>query len=831
MISLGELLEATGVRPSPHWPTEASYTGFAYDSRGPCQGRVFVAVRTATGDGHEHIAHALSRGAAAVLCEAVPVGVAPGVPVLEVGDVLAALADWARLVTGRWRPKTIAVGGSLGKTTTKELLAAALSRRFRVTRSPGSYSGRLGLPVALGEMRRDADVAVMEFGTDGFGEMQALCSMAPPEMAVITNVCERHLDVFGSLDNAAAEMGAVLDCSSMAVVNCDDERSWRLRERARGALGFGLHRGELRAHQVRVEEDGLCLRVAYGSDEAECRVTLFAPALVYDCLAALGAALLLGLSLEEAVAGLGEYRPLPGRMNPLAGQGGVTVLDDTFGGSPTSALAALGGLGQPWVRGERHAVVGGLEDWEDSWAGPLATEVDRVADVFWGLGDQGAAIARELARAKGHVLYSYTDVIEGLKESLQAGDVVLVKGGRAARLERIVASLVGPSARDRLVRQEPMWDSVRMVRPERPTWVELDVEALGSNTRLLRQACGVPLMAVLKADAYGHGAARTARVVLRHGAESLGVACLGEASALRRAGIEAEILVLGYTPAWQARQAVREGVSCAVFGWEEAEALARAGADLGTRAVVQVKVDTGMARLGLTPEAVPAFLARLARLSTLEVRGIFTHFGSADSADLSYTRRQLDRFQDLLDRLEVEGLRPPVAHAANTAAALRLPESRLDLVRVGIGLYGLDPSSEAPLPEGFRPVLSLKTTVAQVKVVPPGTYVGYGRAHLTDRETTVAVIPVGYADGFRRGPRNWGSVLVRGRHCPILGNVCMDQAMVDVSGVPGVRKGDEVVLIGRQGDATIGAADVAARLGTIAYEVVSEILARVPRMT
>lgn len=831
MIRLEELLEATGARTQPGSQRDAVYSGFAYDPLGACDGRVFVAVPTENGDGQESIARALSRGAAAVLCEQAPPDLAAGVPVLEVPDVLGALSDWARLVVGTWRPSVVAVTGGLGKSITKELLASMLRQRFRVTRAADNQSGRLGLPVALAEMDREAEVAVLELAVDGLGQMRALCDMAPPDLTVVTGICERGQECFASPKDLAAEIGCAVASARLAALNQDDERSWRLRERSEGVLGFGLESGDLRAEDVRLDKDGMALRLVYRGEAVPCRVRLHAPALVYDCLAAVAAALQLGLSLEEAAAGLQHYTPLPGRMNPLPGRSGAVVLDDSYGGCPASALAGLAGLGAYPASGRRHAVLGDLDGWDPAHVLLLAAEVRRSADAFWALGDHGAAIAQALPGMDAQVFYSCREMTQALDEELGPGDVVLVHGGRRARLERAVAALVEPSHRGQVVRQGPQWDSARVVWPDRPTWAELDMEALASNTRLLREISGVPVMAVLKGDAYGHGAARVARVVLRSGAEALAVACLPEARALRRAGIEeAEILILGYNPAWLAREAVRNRVSCALYGWEEARALAQAGADLGMRPVVHVKVDTGMGRLGLDPEDVPEFLERLADQGALEVRGIFTHFGSADSADLSYCYWQLERFLRLLDTLEAKGLRPPVAHAANTAAAVGVPEARLDMVRPGIGLYGLDPSPEAPLPPGFRPVLSLKTTVAQVKTVPRGTYVGYGQACYVDREITVAVIPVGYADGFRRSPRNWGHVLVRGQRCPVLGNVCMDQAMVDVSAVPGVCKGDEVVLIGRQGDATIEAEDVAASMGTIPYEVVSEILARVPRM-
>ncbi|MGB4802448.1 MAG: alanine racemase, partial [Anaerolineae bacterium] len=394
-----------------------------------------------------------------------------------------------------------------------------------------------------------------------------------------------------------------------------------------------------------------------------------------------------------------------------------------------------------------------------------------------------------------------------------------------------------------LVRQDAGWRQVRLARPDRPTWLEVDLEAIADNLRILQQFVGpgVGICAVLKADGYGHGAVRVARTVLNNGARLLAVACLAEAITLRRAGIAAPILILGYTPPWQARDVVLNRVTPTVFDLDFAQALQRAvnaldagqpGRSLRTAAgfALHVKVDTGMARLGLEPDAVMPFIQALHELPDLFVEGIFTHFATADSADQTYLRWQLGRFQAVLEQLTAQGLRPPCVHAANSAATLTLPASHFDLVRTGIALYGLQPGPETPLPPGMRPALRWKSTVAQVKRLPAGAFVSYGAAYRTECEQTIAVAPVGYADGFRRTPLTWPPVLVRGQRAPIVGRVTMDQTMLDVTHIPGVRAGDEVVLIGRQGAQEVTVDDVAAALGTINYEVVSEILARVPRV-
>ena len=404
-------------------------------------------------------------------------------------------------------------------------------------------------------------------------------------------------------------------------------------------------------------------------------------------------------------------------------------------------------------------------------------------------------------------------------------------------MERVTELLMAQpeQAREQLVRQTPGWKQIVVMRPDRPTWVEIDLSAIAHNTRQIQSVVGpdVRILASLKADAYGHGALKVARTVLLNGASMLGVATVSEAIPLREAGIYAPILVFGYVPHWQMREAVRLNLTITLYSIEAAQALSRAAQALNQAVKVHVKVDTGMGRLGMRAEHIADILELLHEIRALphlELEGIFTHFAMADTQDLTHARMQLSRFLHVLQRIDEEHLRPPLVHAANSAAILSLPKAHFDMVRPGIALYGLDPSSEVPLPAEFRPALSFKTQVAQVKDVPEGECISYGCTYTTDRPTRIAILPVGYADGFRRAPTNWGYVLVHEQEAPLLGRVCMDQCIIDITHIPHVRVGDEVVLIGQQGTASLTAEQVAQRLGTINYEVVSEILARVPRV-
>jgi alanine racemase len=271
-------------------------------------------------------------------------------------------------------------------------------------------------------------------------------------------------------------------------------------------------------------------------------------------------------------------------------------------------------------------------------------------------------------------------------------------------------------------------------------------------------------------------------------------------------------------------------VTLTVYDPDVARLYSRAAQELRRTARLHIKVDTGMGRLGLLPDQVLPFARNLRDLAGVDVEGILTHFSVADEESLDYTRWQLARFRRVLDNLAEEGITFRKVHCANSSATLRLPESHFDMVRVGLAMYGLRPSPHVSLPEASRPALTWKTSVAQVKTLPPGSFVSYGNTYCTTDQETIGVIPVGYADGFRRAPTRWEAVLVRGRRAPIVGRVCMDQTMIRLDHIPDARVGDEVVLIGRQGGDEITAEEVAGWLGTINYEVVSEILARVPRV-
>ena len=376
-----------------------------------------------------------------------------------------------------------------------------------------------------------------------------------------------------------------------------------------------------------------------------------------------------------------------------------------------------------------------------------------------------------------------------------------------------------------------MIDSATRLPTGATTWLEIDQSAIRSNLRLMRGLTGpqTRLMAIIKADAYGHGARATARSVLAAGAQALGVASLPEALELREAGIDAPMLLLSYVPPQALPTAIEHKLTLTLFDAAQARACNQAARATGRRLQAQVKLDSGMGRMGALVGDAPAFQDQLADLPWLQLEGCYTHFAQADE-DLDWTREQLRRFLTAVAVMRERGARFSTLHSANSAATLTLPASHLDLVRPGIALYGLSPSDTVPLPAGFRPALSWKTQVVQLKDLPAGHGVGYGRTWTAASATRMAVLPVGYEHGYRRAPHQSPSVLLRGQVAPVIGRISMEKTAIDVSSIPGARVGDEVVLLGRQGEACISAEMLAARFGSSNYEVVTGLSARMPRL-
>lgn len=365
----------------------------------------------------------------------------------------------------------------------------------------------------------------------------------------------------------------------------------------------------------------------------------------------------------------------------------------------------------------------------------------------------------------------------------------------------------------------------------RPTWVTVDQDALAWNMKQVRQLIGKnkKILAVVKADAYGHGAVACSKVFLENGADVLGVATVEEAAELRHHGIGEPVVVFGLVQPHEAEAVIRLKLEPTVVNYQQARILNQTAKKIKKTVAIQLKIDTGMGRIGFDPSECMSVVEQVSQLSNVSISGMFTHFANADGGDKQLLKEQIRLLKEATTSVrKMVGVSFDV-HAANSAAVIESPDAYFDMVRPGLMLYGLYPADGLKKKATLKPALSWSTKIVQIKDVETGTGLSYGHTFVTRRPTKVATLPVGYADGYSRLLSNQGDVLIRGKICPVIGRVCMDMTLVDVTGVPSVKSGDEVVLIGRQGRYELTADMMAEKRDTIAYEVACNISKRVPR--
>lgn len=367
----------------------------------------------------------------------------------------------------------------------------------------------------------------------------------------------------------------------------------------------------------------------------------------------------------------------------------------------------------------------------------------------------------------------------------------------------------------------------------RPVWAEINLNNLENNIREIKNKVGdKEIIATVKANAYGHGAVDVAPVLLENGATRLAVAVITEALELRRAKISAPIIILGYTPLDFSKEIITNDIEQTVYNYEYAKNLSDEAIKLNSKAKIHIALDTGMGRIGFLPnEESIEEIKKIFKLPGIKVEGIFTHFATSDEADKEYSMMQYEKFKYVCNAIEETGIKIPLKHVSNSAAIIDLEETYLDAVRPGIILYGYYPSEEVKKELiKIKPVLTLKAKIANLKTLHKDMYISYGRTFKTERESKIGTLPIGYADGYSRSLTGKGKILINGKLAPVVGKICMDQCMVDLTDVEDVKLGDEVILLGEDSNIKIDADDIAELLGTISYEVLCMIKNRVPRV-
>ncbi|EKO1913953.1 alanine racemase [Clostridium botulinum] len=372
-----------------------------------------------------------------------------------------------------------------------------------------------------------------------------------------------------------------------------------------------------------------------------------------------------------------------------------------------------------------------------------------------------------------------------------------------------------------------------MFRNLRAVWAEIDLDNLQHNLKEIKKICGnKEVIGVIKANAYGHGAMEIAPTLLENGVSRLAVAVLSEAMELRMSGVKESIMILGYTPWALGDMLLDNDIEQSVYSYNDALELSRIAVLKRKILKIHIVVDTGMGRIGFLPtkESVEN-VYKISKLPNIKIEGVFSHFSSADELDKDYTLYQMNKYNQFINKLEEKNIQVPIKHIANSAAIIDLGSTHLDAVRAGIIMYGYYPSNYVLRNNiKLKPVMSLKTSIVHIKKVSSGEYISYGRTFKTEKESIIATLPIGYADGYNRLLSNKGKVIVNGKLAPVIGRVCMDQCMIDVTSIEDLKVGDVVTIMGEENGVSYTAEDIASEIGTISYEVICNVNKRVPRV-
>jgi Alr-MurF fusion protein len=846
MISLYDLLKASrGQLLGP--PLTQIFEDFCWDVRGAfSENRLFVALEAEYGDTHNLIPEAVASGAAGVLCSRQPDCDISGVPVILVQDTIEALYAWCHFLVGRLGVKVITVVGELVEPTALDAICRVLQVRGETHCCMDRLPPVLKIPHAAAHLRPEHTFMVIGLDPTHSGLLTHAVEALQPDVSVVLDsdsVMTNRVTGAGQFEHVMRVVEN-LSPGGLAVLNYDDGRVHLLQEAARAqVITIGVQRfgADLMAYDLTIDRLGLRFDVRHGQDRyADLQFDLLGEHHAYTILSAVAVGQYYGIAVQSSLDELSQLESAPGNLEPAEGPNGSLIVDNSYSAGTESILPALDWLrrlGESELTGRRLLVLG---DWytDSRLASRIVNEVGRNAeatiDCLLTIGTQGAWLAHQLitqgvAATLIGITYTLDDALQLIEKEFQprSDDVIIVHGHSDSQLDRLVAALTARSSPDFTPAR-----NITVIGRGRLNWLEFDYAALANNVRLLQAnlADHVQLMAVVKADAYGHGAVASAWTALNNGAAWVGASSVQEAIELRSYGIRVPILTMNVSNSESILEAVKNNLSTTVFDLQLAKAYNRFALSVGRKLRVHIKVDSGMGRLGILPEALPEFFRQITALPGLEIEGIYTHFSTADE-DPEYAAEQLRIFQNGVRLIQTSmGIKIPLIHAANSAASLTQPETHLNMVRTGISMYGLAPAPDLPLPPGFQPVMTWKSSIAQVKVLPEGHPVSYGNTYVTKQPERIAIVPVGYGDGFRRGPRHWGHVLVRGQRAPILGRVSMEKTVISVDHIPDVLVGDEVVLLGRQGDQQITAEEIAEQLGTINYEVTTNILPRLSRL-
>ena len=795
------------------------------DSRSLCfpEQTLFFALRTKRNDGHKYIDDLYRRGVRNFVVEQLPAGSYEGASFLKVPSPLAALQRLAERHRDEFDIPIVGITGSNGKTWVKEWLYQLLRTERTVTRSPRSYNSQIGVPLSVWLLNENSRIGLFEAGISQPGEMLALRDIIQPTIGVFTSLGMAHQENFRSLDEKCMEKLQLFHDAKVIVYPSDDDTVSRCVRRSdfKGER-IGWSRFSEKAPMF-VRTEGRHISYIYKDVEGSYDIPCIDEASIENSITCAAVALYLGLTPEQIAANMANLEPIAMRLEVKEGRRGLTLINDSYNNDVNSLDIALDFMNRrPEQEGKCKTLI--LSDIYQSGESPqeLYAEVSelmqkRGIDRFIGIGPEITAQAAKIA--VGHKWF-FDDVEQFLQSSLlrsMHNEIVLLKGARAFGFERITEQL-----------EQKVHETI----------LEVDLNAVVNNLNHFRSLLRpeTKMVCMIKADAYGAGAIEVAKTLQEHRVDYLAVATADEGAELRRAGITQNIIVMN--PEMSSFKTLFDNdLEPEVYSFRIMDALIHAARAQGiTGWPVHIKLDTGMHRLGFntgtteSTEEISKLIACLKAQQAIIPRSVFSHFVGSDSDDFDmFSALQFERFDKASLQLQAAFSHKILRHIDNSAGIEHFPERQLDMVRLGIGLYGVEPLSEKlrVKNEGsLLPVSTLKTTILQIRRVAKDGTVGYSRKGVLKRDSRIAAIPIGYADGLDRhlGNRH-GYCIVNGQKAEYVGNICMDVALIDVTDIP-CYEGDQVEIYGRQLPVSV-LSDI---LGTIPYEVLTSVSNRVKRV-
>jgi alanine racemase len=797
------------------------------DSRGASPGAIFVALRGEHSDGHNFVDDAFRNGASAALISreySNPVNH----PVIAVPDALRALQNLARWHRREYIQDVLAITGSNGKTIVKDALKALLAAR-RVLASPGSYNSQLGLPLAILRAERPETLAILEVGISAPGEMAAMAEIAAPTFGLLTNIGMAHISAFGNRETIADEKMRLFDGignDGWVLLAANEPtiesliRNLRCRVYRVDGNNPSLSDQPLSMTAAGLSQEGGLFRLRAADGEETVRLNTRSPEIVSDLHYAASAASLLGVSLGEIASTLDGYSPSATRMETWSSPQGIRIINDGYSADPISVQAALRSAALGNIGGRKIFAFAGMRelgtssDREHRQVGAQAGASGFTHLFLVGSGDlRSTADSYKTARPGGEVItVANPDELKNrLLPLLRPGDTVLFKGPRNAGMVKAVRDLSGAIA-------------------QRCLWINL--AAIEGNIARFRRHCGsgTHVMAMLKAMAYGTELTQLASWMSRLGVHHFGVSSANEGAALRKSGASQDIFVF-LSEREDVDNLLRYRLTPVIYSSELVEVFAADLANSGKILDVHLKIDTGMHRLGVAPDIALSLARRIQDSGVMRLTGVCTHFASADDpASDGFTLQQIETFERVLKTLCDAGFTNLQVHAANTAAAMRFPQAHYNMVRIGLGLYGIYPSQAAAQAMELELAAGVTSRISSIQQFEPGDTLGYGRTYKAARTMKVGIVPFGYDDGLPWRLANTGKVMVAGKLAPIVGRISMDQMQIDLTDIPGVNAGNEVLLYGTHNGQALRPELVAEQAGTISSELLTRLGERVHRI-